>query len=100
MVFKSYQNDQKLYFGYGNLSTLTHFEDTCIFVYRGKVDELEWRFLLTGGVALENPFPNPAPLWLPDKSWAEIVRCSDLPVFKGFLDHMQQNVSSNMSSSQ
>ena len=57
------------------------------------MDDIEWRFLLTGGVALENPFPNPAPLWLPDKSWAEIVRCSDLPAFKGFLDHMQQHVS-------
>ena len=64
-----------------------------LYLCRGNVDDLEWRFLLTGGVALENPFPNPAPLWLPDKSWAEIVRCSDLPAFKGFLDHMQQNVS-------
>ena len=68
---------------------------SCWYICRGKVDDLEWRFLLTGGVALENPFPNPAPLWLPDKSWAEIVRCSDLPAFKGFLDHMQQNVSGN-----
>ena len=60
---------------------------------RGKIDDIEWRFLLTGGVALENPFPNPASHWLPDKSWDEIVRCSDLPAFKGFLDHIQQNVS-------
>ena len=44
-----------------------------------------WRFLLTGGVALHNPYPNPAPQWLSDKSWSEIVRASQLPKFDGFL---------------
>ncbi|XP_075210784.1 dynein heavy chain 3, axonemal [Lycorma delicatula] len=36
-------------------------------------------FLLTGGVALDNPYPNPAPSWLSDKSWSEAVRASNLP---------------------
>lgn len=74
-------------------SFVQHVSCNMFYLSRGKVDDTEWRFLLTGGVALENPFPNPAPLWLPDKSWAEIVRCSDLPAFKGFLDHIQQHVS-------
>ncbi|GFS14673.1 dynein heavy chain 3, axonemal [Elysia marginata] len=56
---------------------------------KGQVDDQEWRFLLTGGVALENPFANPAPLWLSDKSWAEIVRASQLPAFKGFMEMVQ-----------
>ena len=63
--------------------------------FRDHVDDREWRFLLTGGVALENPFPNPASLWLPLKSWGEIVRCSDLPVFKGFMDQFKSLVCIN-----
>lgn len=50
------------------------------------MDDVVWRFLLTGGVALENPHPNPAPEWLIDKSWSEIVRASSLPELKGFMD--------------
>ena len=55
------------------------------FVPRGEVDEQVWRFLLTGGVALENPHPNPFPQWLSDKSWGEIVRASDLENLKGLM---------------
>jgi dynein heavy chain len=32
-----------------------------------EVDPEEFRFLLTGGVALDNPHKNPCPDWLPDK---------------------------------
>ncbi|ELT89912.1 hypothetical protein CAPTEDRAFT_157693, partial [Capitella teleta] len=66
----------------------------CIGLLRseGKIDDQEWRFLLTGGVALDNPFRNPAHDWLTDKSWAEIVRCSDLPAFSDFMDHFQKNI--------
>ena len=53
---------------------------------RGRIDEQVWRFLLTGGVALENPHPNPAPEWLGEKSWGEIVRASNLPNLKGFME--------------
>ena len=53
---------------------------------RGKIDDHVWRFLLTGGVALDNPFPNPGPGWLSDKSWSEIVRASNLPNLKGYLN--------------
>ncbi|CAF1133034.1 unnamed protein product, partial [Brachionus calyciflorus] len=31
---------------------------------RNLIDDNIWRFLLTGGVGLENPYPNPAPAWL------------------------------------
>ncbi|ESO88893.1 hypothetical protein LOTGIDRAFT_125424 [Lottia gigantea] len=59
---------------------------------RGDINDQSWRFLLTGGVALENPFPNPASSWLADKSWAEIVRASSMKAFTGFMDHFQKHV--------
>ncbi|KAM7384052.1 hypothetical protein PAMA_011415 [Pampus argenteus] len=59
---------------------------------KGQVDDQVWRFLLTGGVALDNPYPNPAPEWLSDKSWSEIVRASKLPNLDGFFEHIQNNI--------
>lgn len=47
--------------------------------YRGHIEEDIFSFFLTGGVALENPFANPGPEWLTEKSWAECVRASNLP---------------------
>ena len=66
--------------------------NTMISYSRGKIDDQEWRFLLTGGVALENPYSNPASAWLKEKAWSEITRCSDLPAFFGFMDHFKSNV--------
>jgi dynein heavy chain len=55
----------------------------------GKMDAQEWYFLLTGGVAMDNPHMNPTGKngWLSSKSWGEICRLSDLPAFKGLRDH-------------
>uniref|UniRef100_A0A8C0MDS9 Dynein axonemal heavy chain 3 n=1 Tax=Canis lupus familiaris TaxID=9615 RepID=A0A8C0MDS9_CANLF len=56
-----------------------------------QINEEVWYFLLTGGVALDNPFPNPAPEWLSEKAWAEVVRASALPKLKGLMEHLEQN---------
>uniref|UniRef100_A0A8C5C287 Dynein axonemal heavy chain 3 n=1 Tax=Gadus morhua TaxID=8049 RepID=A0A8C5C287_GADMO len=59
---------------------------------KGRVDPGVWRFLLTGGVALDNPHPNPAPEWLSDKSWSEIVRATKLPNLGGFFEHVRDHL--------
>ncbi|NXN55853.1 DYH3 protein, partial [Rynchops niger] len=64
-------------------------------IMKGKdqIDDDVWHFLLTGGVALDNPHPNPAPDWLSDKSWAELVRASSLTNFHGLMEHVKENFS-------
>ncbi|RVE49566.1 hypothetical protein evm_005794 [Chilo suppressalis] len=59
---------------------------------KGAIDDELVAFLLTGGVALENPFENPAPSWLSEKSWSEIVRSSNLNGLRGFKDNFENNV--------
>ncbi|EZA46954.1 Dynein heavy chain 3, axonemal [Ooceraea biroi] len=57
-----------------------------------KLEEDLWVFLLTGGVALDNPYPNPDPSWLSDKSWSEIVRASLLPGLENLRESFQSNI--------
>ncbi|ESO02274.1 hypothetical protein HELRODRAFT_188646 [Helobdella robusta] len=59
---------------------------------RNEVDDSLWRFLLTGGVALNNPNPNSFSKWLSDKSWSEIVRLSDHEYFPNFMKNFVESV--------
>lgn len=52
-----------------------------------------WTFLLTGGIAFDNPYPNPDPTWLSDKSWSEVTRAR---LLKG-LDELQNSFETNIS---
>ncbi|GAA51425.1 dynein heavy chain 7 axonemal [Clonorchis sinensis] len=59
--------------------------------HRGELNEQEWRFLLTGGVGLDNPHTNPAD-WLQPKSWDELCRLEEVTVFSGIRDHFRKNL--------
>ncbi|XP_073998137.1 dynein axonemal heavy chain 3-like isoform X3 [Rhodnius prolixus] len=65
----------------------------CIGIERSKglINEELFAFFLTGGVALENLYPNPSPEWLGDKSWAEVVRASALPGMEKFKTSVEKN---------
>ncbi|XP_012271492.1 dynein heavy chain 3, axonemal [Orussus abietinus] len=65
----------------------------CVGIKRaeGKVEEELWSFLLTGGVALQNPYENPDPTWLTEKSWSEVVRASSLPGLQGFRTALEED---------
>nr|XP_054750956.1 dynein axonemal heavy chain 3-like isoform X12 [Lytechinus pictus] len=95
-------NDHFTYSIYQNVCRSLFEKDKLLFSFilcigiakgRGEIDDREWRFLLTGGIALENPFPNPAPTWLSDKSWAEVVRVSQLDAFDDFMLNFRSNIS-------
>ena len=49
----------------------------------------ELKFLLTGGIAVGDPEPNPYSAWLVDKSWGEIGRMSSLEQAHGFKEEFE-----------
>jgi dynein heavy chain len=74
-----------------------------IMQHAGVVDAAEWRFLLAGPVTAASSskdskdakvaagsagLVNPAPDWLTDKSWSELVGLSQLPTYAGLAQHI------------
>jgi dynein heavy chain len=50
---------------------------------RGRVNEQEWLFLVTGGAAMTGgDAPNPARLWLHNSAWKQFQSLATLPAFK------------------
>ncbi|XP_065655373.1 dynein axonemal heavy chain 7 isoform X2 [Hydra vulgaris] len=64
----------------------------CVNLLRQKneISQSEWRFLLTGGVVLDNPIGNLCE-WLPKQSWDRLCILQDLHSFSGIHLSIAQN---------
>jgi hypothetical protein len=72
--------------------------------HTGSVDPKEWRFLLAGpvstgsekrssaGGARDAALDNPAPDWLTEKAWAELLGLAQLPAYSGLEQHLAQHL--------
>eukprot|EP01022_Parablepharisma_sp_SALTPOND_P023040 TRINITY_DN476_c0_g1_i1.p1 TRINITY_DN476_c0_g1~~TRINITY_DN476_c0_g1_i1.p1 ORF type:complete len:4333 (+),score=667.47 TRINITY_DN476_c0_g1_i1:7842-20840(+) len=60
---------------------------------QGKINAEEFRFLLTGGIALDEKYGTPPASWVSTKAWGEICRLSRLPSFEGFSKEFAAHVS-------
>ena len=56
------------------------------------ISQDEWRFLLAGGTTKPKDLPNPAPEWLSERSWMEVLTLSALPHFAEFPDDFPNHV--------
>ncbi|ELV10380.1 Dynein heavy chain 1, axonemal [Tupaia chinensis] len=54
-----------------------------IMMNEGKINQGEWRYLLSGG-SIQVMADNPAPDWLSDRAWRDILALSNLPAFSSF----------------
>lgn len=72
--------------------TLSFLLSVAILKSQGKIDAAEWRFLLAGPTETDFALKNPAPGWLTEKSWTEVLNVALLPEFSGFDKHFAENV--------
>eukprot|EP00002_Diphylleia_rotans_P015940 TRINITY_DN308_c0_g1_i6.p1 TRINITY_DN308_c0_g1~~TRINITY_DN308_c0_g1_i6.p1 ORF type:complete len:4231 (+),score=876.63 TRINITY_DN308_c0_g1_i6:183-12875(+) len=65
-----------------------------ILMSRKEIDPVEFRFLLTGGLALDShgKKPNPAPGWISEKAWTDVFELSKLPSFSELPDDIIANL--------
>lgn len=52
----------------------------------------EWRFLLSGGTIKPKELNNPAPDWLSERSWGEILTLASVPKYADFAEDFQNHL--------
>ncbi|XP_060621830.2 dynein axonemal heavy chain 1 [Anolis sagrei] len=62
-----------------------------IMMNEGKIDMEEWRYLISGG-AVKVMRDNPAPAWLYERAWNDILALTNLPNFSSFADDFVSNL--------
>ncbi|XP_048346084.1 dynein axonemal heavy chain 12 isoform X2 [Sphaerodactylus townsendi] len=97
-----YLNDHFTYNLYCNVCRSLFEKDKLLFSFllccnllmaKKEIENQEFMFLLTGGVGLKSKYKNPDPSWLQDKSWDELCRASDIPIFNGLRNHVASQIS-------
>ncbi|XP_062056155.1 dynein axonemal heavy chain 1 [Lepus europaeus] len=63
-----------------------------IMMNEGKIDQNEWHYLLSGG-SIQMMTQNPAPDWLSDRAWRDILALSNLPTFSSFSSDFVRHLS-------
>jgi len=59
---------------------------------KDKLNKDDWFFLLTGGMGMSNPNPNPAEKWLLPKYWDAVCRLAELPNYSTFKEDFALHV--------
>ncbi|KAH1168316.1 dynein axonemal heavy chain 1 [Mauremys mutica] len=62
-----------------------------IMMNEGKINMDEWRYLLSGG-AIKTMRENPAPEWLYERAWGDILALTNLKNFSSFADDFVDNI--------
>jgi dynein heavy chain len=52
----------------------------------------EYRHFVAGGTAQVKEMPNPAPDWISERSWLEILSLESMPRFHAFVDDFPNRV--------
>jgi len=93
-----------LYFLYCNICRSLFEKDKLLFSFlltsriqefHGQLTTEYWRFLLTGGISLQDDFPaipHGAESWLSEKSWKELCRLSAYAGFEGLLEKFAETL--------
>ena len=85
IFIKQARNLQKMYNYFSDYPQLINSSFICVLQH-------EWRYLLAGGTVKPRDLPNPAPDWLSERSWGEILTLAALPKFGDFAEDFSNHL--------